>query len=135
MPMVKNPATAMALHVTVTIPDLGVFLSQAEHAGTLSGHVDCALLGGTCTVQSGTFRLMPNTEDRDRKVMYYQVYATTPSGAAITFVGQKEVQHTAPRSPEAIAADAVCASYGGTTPLADRMVRRVSSRASPFDPS
>src|SRR4051812_5054120 len=66
----------LALHVTVSIADLGAFLEKPEHAGTLSGHVDCPLLGGICTVQSGIFRLMPNTADRDRKVMYYQVYCT-----------------------------------------------------------
>jgi cholesterol oxidase len=92
----EKSGNAMALHVTVTIPDLAIFLSEAEHAGSLAGHVDCALLGGECPVQSGTFRLMPNTADRDRKVMYYQVYATTPTGEQVTFVGQKQVQHTAP---------------------------------------
>lgn len=86
----------LALHVTVSIADLDAFLHQPEHAGTLTGHVDCALLGGVCPVQSGTFRLMPNTADRDRKVMYYQVYCSTPQGEAITFVGQKQVQHDAP---------------------------------------
>src|SRR3954451_3685450 len=86
----------LALHVTVKIADIGAFLENAEHAGTLSGHVDCALLGGVCPVSSGTFRLMPNTADRDRKVMYYQVYCTTPTGEQITFVGEKQVQHDAP---------------------------------------
>jgi cholesterol oxidase len=83
----------LALHVTVSIDDLGMFLDKPEHAGSLSGHVDCALLGGICPASSGTFRLMPNTADRDRKVMYYQVYCTTPQGEAITFVGEKQVQH------------------------------------------
>lgn len=86
----------LALHVTVAIPDVAAFLRQSEHAGTLSGHVDCPLLGGICPVQSGTFRLMPNTADLDRKVMYYQVYCLTPKGEAFTFVGEKQVQHTAP---------------------------------------
>ena len=87
---------ALALHVTVGIADLGAFLRQPEHAGTLAGHVDCALLGGICPVQSGTFRLLPDTADHDRKVMYYQVYCTTPQGGQFTFVGRKQVQHTAP---------------------------------------
>jgi len=86
----------LALHVTVRIADLHAFLHTDGHAGTLEGHVDCALLGGICPVQSGTFRLMPDTADRDRKVMYYQVYCTTPSGEPVTFVGNKQVQHTAP---------------------------------------
>ncbi len=86
----------LALHVTVRIQDLHAFLNTPGHAGTLDGHVDCPLLGGVCPVQSGTFRLMPDTADRDRKVMYYQVYCTTPSGEQFTFVGNKQVQHTAP---------------------------------------
>lgn len=86
----------LALHVTVGIADLDAFLHKEKHAGTLSGHVDCALLGGVCPVQSGTFRLMPDTADRDRKVMYYQVYCTTPQGEQVTLIGEKQVQHTAP---------------------------------------
>src|SRR6478609_8829459 len=76
----ETAGQTLALHVTVNIPNLGAFLAQAEHAGTLTGHVDCALLGGVCPVQSGTFRLMPDTADRDRKVMYYQMYCLTPQG-------------------------------------------------------
>lgn len=87
---------ALALHVTVSIADLDAFLHQPDHAGMLSGHVECALLGGICPVQSGTFRLMPDTADRDRKVMYYQVYCSTPLGEQCTFVGRKQVQHDAP---------------------------------------
>src|SRR5476649_1801429 len=64
----------LTLSVTVTIADLDAFLAKPEHAGTLSGHVECSLLGGVCPVESGTFRLLPNTADLDRKVMYYQVY-------------------------------------------------------------
>ena len=92
----ESAGNRLSLHVTVTIPDLAIFLDKPEHAGTLTGHVDCALLGGICPVQSGTFRLMPDTADRDRKVMYYQVYCTTPSGEQMTFVGRKQVQHTRP---------------------------------------
>lgn len=43
-------------------------------------------------------------------------------------IGRHQVQHTAPRSPEAIAADAVCASYSGVAPLADRAVRDLTRR-------
>lgn len=86
----------LALHVSVRIDDLDAFLHQPDHAGSLSGHVDCALLGGVCPVSAGSFRLLPDTADRDRKVMYYQVCCTTPAGEEITFVGEKQVQHDAP---------------------------------------
>lgn len=86
----------LALHVAVDITDLADFLDKPEHAGSLSGHIDCPMLGGICPVQSGTFRLMPDTADLDRKVMYYQVYCTTPQGNEFTFVGNKQVQHLKP---------------------------------------
>ena len=92
----EKAGRSLALHVTVRISDLHAFLNTPGHAGTLEGYVDCPLLGGICPVQSGTFRLMPDTADRDRKVMYYQVYCTTPAGKQFTFVGNKQVQHTAP---------------------------------------
>ncbi len=92
----ERAGNRLALHVTVRIPDLAAFLAEPEHAGTLAGHVDCELLGGTCPVESGIFRLLPDTADRNRKVMYYEVVCTTPDGHAFTFVGNKQVQHRAP---------------------------------------
>lgn len=86
----------LALHVAVTISDLASFLEKPDHAGAISGHVDCALLGGVCPVQSGVFRLLPDTADLNRKVMYYRLYCTTPRGEEFTFVGEKQVQSAAP---------------------------------------
>ena len=92
----KKKGNALSINVSVLIPDLQRFLDEPEHAGTLDGEVDCSLLGGSCAVQSGVFRLLPDTADLDRKVMYYQLYATTPQQQQITFVGVKQVQHDAP---------------------------------------
>lgn len=87
---------SLSIKVAVLIPDLAYFLEEEGHAGSLSGEVDCALLGGVCPVQSGVFRLLPDTADLDRKVMYYQLYATTPEHEPFTFIGVKQVQHDAP---------------------------------------
>ncbi|MBI5891697.1 MAG: alpha/beta fold hydrolase [Nitrosomonadales bacterium] len=92
----KEAGNALAINVSVLIPDLALFLAEPAHAGSLSGEIDCALLGGVCPVQSGVFRLLPDTADLDRKVMYYQLYATTPQQEPITFVGVKQVQNDAP---------------------------------------
>jgi cholesterol oxidase len=86
---------ALALHVAIEIFDLNAFLNQPEHAGALSGHIVCPLLGGVCPVQSGAFRLMQDTADCDRKTMLYRVYARNPKGELLTFVGEKHVQHNA----------------------------------------
>ncbi len=87
---------ALALHVTVRIPDLAAFLQSGEHAGTLEGHVDCALLGGVCPISWGAFHLLQDSADRDRKLMVYQVKCTTPQGEPMTLLGKKQVQHDAP---------------------------------------
>lgn len=91
-----NDGNTLSIKVAVLIPDLALFLDEPQHAGTLSGEIDCPLLGGICPVQSGVFRLLPDTADLDRKVMYYQLYAATPRGEPITFIGVKQVQHDAP---------------------------------------
>jgi cholesterol oxidase len=92
----REAGNELSISVAVRIPDLALFLDDPEHAGTLSGKIECPLLGGTCPVQSGVFKLLPDTADRDRKVMYYQLYATTPQQEPLTFIGIKQVQHTAP---------------------------------------
>ncbi|TFV99479.1 alpha/beta fold hydrolase [Oxalobacteraceae bacterium OM1] len=92
----RDAGHALSLHVTVRIADLAAFLAEDSHAGTLEGHVESALLGGVCPVQSGVFRLMPDTADLNRKVMYYAVKCVTPAGEPFTFVGRKQVQHDAP---------------------------------------
>lgn len=92
----EKAGNALSIRVAVLIPDLALFLDEPAHAGTLSGEIDCPLLGGICPVQSGVFRLLPDTADLDRKVMYYQLYASTPQQEPITFIGVKQVQHDAP---------------------------------------
>jgi cholesterol oxidase len=92
----EKAGNALSIKVAVLIPDLALFLDEPAHAGTLSGEIDCPLLGGICPVQSGVFRLLPDTADLDRKVMYYQLYASTPQQEPITFIGVKQVQHDAP---------------------------------------
>ncbi|KIF81140.1 alpha/beta fold hydrolase [Noviherbaspirillum autotrophicum] len=87
---------SMSLHVTVSIGDLASFLQQPDHAGALSGYIDCPLLGGRCPVRAGTFRLLADSADLNRKVMYYQAYCETPQGEPFTFIGEKQVQHNAP---------------------------------------
>ncbi|MFZ2160910.1 MAG: alpha/beta hydrolase [Sideroxyarcus sp.] len=92
----EKAGNTLSINVSVLIPDLELFLTDAAHAGTLGGEIDCALLGGICPVQSGVFKLLPDTADLDRKVMYYQLYATTPQQEPVTFVGVKQVQHNVP---------------------------------------
>lgn len=86
----------LALHVTVELDDLAAFLADPGHACALSGHVDCALLGGICPMRSGVFRMLTDGADRHCKIMAYHGHCTTPLGETFTLVGKKEVQHDAP---------------------------------------
>jgi cholesterol oxidase len=92
----QESGNLLAINVSVLIPDLEHFLEDPNHEGTLSGEMDCPLLGGACPAQSGIFRLLPDTADLNRKVMYYQLYCTTPQREPVTFIGIKQVQHDEP---------------------------------------
>ncbi|MBL8508357.1 MAG: alpha/beta fold hydrolase [Chitinimonas sp.] len=83
----------LSLHVNVDVDDLKTFLDTAEHAAQLTGYVEGPLVGGRAEVESGRFMLMPNTADRDRKVMNYRVYCRNEDGERFTLAGEKEVQH------------------------------------------
>ncbi|RPH76037.1 alpha/beta hydrolase, partial [bacterium] len=39
----EKAGNALAINVSILIPDLDLFLTDAAHAGTLSGEIDCAL--------------------------------------------------------------------------------------------
>jgi hypothetical protein len=59
------------------------------------------------------------------------IVARLPSESAVhqVTIGAHQVQNTAPRSPDAIAADVVCSSYGGVSPLAARRIKRAKKAA------
>jgi hypothetical protein len=63
-------------------------------------------------------RMIAVAADGDRVV----ARLSTSSAVHQFTIGRHQVQHTETRSPEAIAADAVCASYGGVAPIYDRRV-------------
>ncbi|WP_034608111.1 alpha/beta fold hydrolase [Chitinimonas koreensis] len=84
---------ALSLHVEVEVDDVAAFLASPERAGRLVGHVEGPLVGGRAAIESGLFQLMPDTADRERKVMVYRVLCRNDDGHAFTFAGQKEVQH------------------------------------------
>jgi len=75
----KAKGNALSINVSVLIPDLQRFLDEPEHAGTLDGEVDCSLLGGSCAVQSGVFRLLPDTADRGQVFGYHGLYVADGS--------------------------------------------------------
>jgi hypothetical protein len=56
------------------------------------------------------------------------VIARLPSQAAVhqVAIGVHQVQNVEPRSPDAIAADVLCSSYGGVAPLAARRIKRAA---------
>lgn len=83
----------LALHVNVDVADLATFLASDEHAALLTGYVEGALVGGKAVIESGRFMLMPNTADREHKVMNYRVYCRNSENELFTVAGEKEVQH------------------------------------------
>lgn len=63
--------TYFTLQITLAIPDLGRFLSNPEHAGTLTGYLRFAPLGESLEIHSGTVHLFRRTENPALKLMEY----------------------------------------------------------------
>jgi len=87
----KSGASPLAMHATVYIPDLGRFLEDPGHPGSLSGTVDFAPLGLGIPAHHGVFRLFSPAEDPGTKHMVYEL-AFEVGGQAYYLAGRKVVR-------------------------------------------
>jgi cholesterol oxidase len=91
----KKSKTALMFHVTVLMDDIERFVSDPEHPGTITGHVQCDALGGRLEVSQGWFNLFVDaTQDgNERKLMKYRLFLQDGEGHPITLRGYKEVEN------------------------------------------
>ncbi len=89
----KKAKTACMFHVTVVMDDVERFISDKQHPGTITGHVDCDALGGRLEVRQGWFNLFVDADDggEERKLMKYRLLIADGEGHPITLNGFKEV--------------------------------------------
>lgn len=65
--------TKLAMHATVTIPDLDAFVADPKHLGRLKGSVDFAPLGTGIPAKAGAFNLFSPSGTPGLRYMVYEL--------------------------------------------------------------
>ncbi len=90
----KKSGTKCMFHVTVLMKDIERFISDPQHEGSITGHVQCDALGGKLEVTRGWFNLLVDAAEdgKERKLMKYRLQISDGEGHPITLNGFKEVK-------------------------------------------
>jgi cholesterol oxidase len=86
----RDAGTRLAMHATVSVPDLDAFLADSQHAGQLKGRVDFAPLGQGLAAPSGVFKLFAPSRKPGLKYMVYEL-AFEHDGKPHYLAGRKHV--------------------------------------------
>ncbi|MFD5676911.1 GMC oxidoreductase [Streptomyces sp. NPDC127040] len=81
----------LMFRLTITADDVDRFVADPRHQARAVGHVECDVLGGRLTVETGWFNLFTRDDDPNRRRMLYRLHLRDPGGNALTLVGHKEV--------------------------------------------
>lgn len=69
----NKAGTTLAMHATVTIPDLDAFTADSKHPGRLKGTIDFPPLGTGIPAKSGVFNLFSPSAKSGLKYMVYEL--------------------------------------------------------------
>ena len=87
----KAEKTHLAMHATINIRDLDRFISDPNHLGSITGHIDFTPFGKNISAKSGVFNLFSPTDQPKLKLMIYEL-AFTHEGQDYYLAGKKEVR-------------------------------------------
>jgi predicted patatin/cPLA2 family phospholipase len=82
----------LRVHLTIKIEDVGRFITEPDHDASIEGCVECEVLGGKLSVESGRFNLFVDEGDPTHKTMLYRLYFQDSAGHPLTLSGFKEVK-------------------------------------------
>ena len=88
----NSPGGALAVHLTIRIPDIDFFRRDPKHEGAAEGSVQCPALGGELPVESGTFQCLADAAGNSR-VIRYNLFFTSQDGRPFTLQGEAGIQH------------------------------------------
>jgi hypothetical protein len=88
----KAAGTSLAMHATIDIADLGLFVTDPSHTGKIAGHVDCPPFGEGMRAERGVFRLFSPTDEKGLTRMIYEL-AFEQRGHQYYLAGYKEVRN------------------------------------------
>ena len=69
----RRAGSSLAMHATVSIPDLDAFIADPKHLGKLKGSIDFAPLGEGIPAKSGVFNLFSPSRKSGPKYMIYEL--------------------------------------------------------------
>ena len=81
----------LAMHATIKIHDLERFISDPNHLGSITGHIDFTPFGENIPAKSGVFNLFSPTDQPKLKLMVYEL-AFQHEGQDYYLAGKKEVR-------------------------------------------
>jgi len=88
----KAAGNTFTMHGTINIDDLDRFMSEAGHAGSITGSIDFAPLGSNLPSSTGVFNLFSPTDDPKMKYMIYELGFNASDGKPYYMAGRKEVK-------------------------------------------
>ena len=86
----RRAGSSLAMHATVSIPDLDAFIADPKHLGQLKGSIDFAPLGSGIPAKSGVFNLFSPSRAAEMKYMVYEL-AFQHDGKPHYLAGRKHV--------------------------------------------
>ena len=69
----RSAGTELAMHASVSIPDLDAFIADPKHLGRLKGSIDFPPLGNGLPAKSGVFNLFSPSRKAGLKYMVYEL--------------------------------------------------------------
>lgn len=87
----KAQHSTLAMHATVTIPDIDRFVADPNHPGTLRGTIDFTPWQAGIAADDGLFNLFSPSSDTKLKLMVYEL-PFTYQGERYYLAGRKEVR-------------------------------------------
>jgi cholesterol oxidase len=86
--------TSCMFRLTITIPDVELFVRDPAETGSAAGYVQCPALGGKLPVEQGLFNCFVDVGEPDQNVkqMRYRLFCRDTTGRTLTLHGHKIVK-------------------------------------------
>ncbi|HEY1984328.1 MAG TPA: hypothetical protein VGG85_02910 [Terracidiphilus sp.] len=90
--MGHDAGNIFTMHGTINIDDLDRFMSDPQHAGSITGSIDFNPLGANLPSTRGVFNLFSPTSDPTMKYMVYELGFNASDGTSYYMAGEKKVK-------------------------------------------
>lgn len=86
-----DAGTRFEHEVCIEMDDIDRFIREPTHSATMTGHIDCAALGGRRELVDGTFNMLVDAPAPGLRLMFYRMPLTDDGGPHVTVLGHKTI--------------------------------------------